>query len=246
MSLFLFFILAIFSSSNAKTCNHPFEETPGGKCLFNPMGVLELTWDEGQRICRWMNENGHLVEFQSYEELQDVTGYLNEHYGSCSHWPSVEWMDKERDNVLPILCEMPPRAQCPPEFIPVGETCYYLGNTTFTWDNAQEFCKVLAPHGKLAELETTEEIYAVTEFLLSNGNDRHYRIGAEERGQDNSYEWASSGKPVFVTNWYNGYAPDSGTDDTILLNYSFKYRWNDSPRTNSYYVLCEADPADLS
>ncbi|CAG0902538.1 unnamed protein product [Cyprideis torosa] len=223
MSLFLFFIFAIFSSSNAKTCDHPFEETPGGKCLFNPMGVLELTWDEGQRICRWMNENGHLVEFQSYEELQDVTGYLNEHYGSCSHWPSggvwigavevadtnefiwqstnstvavanwiqgqpnsptsgdaammscefaFEWMDKERDNVLPILCEMPPRAQCPPEFTPVGETCYYLGDTPTTWETAQEVCSILAPNGKLAELETAEEIYAVTEFLISNGNDR--------------------------------------------------------------------------
>ncbi|CAG0907885.1 unnamed protein product [Cyprideis torosa] len=81
-------ILGISSNSNAKTCDHPFEETPGGKCLFNPMGVLRVTWDEGQRICRWLNENGHLVEFNTYEELQDVTSYLNEHYGSCSNWPS--------------------------------------------------------------------------------------------------------------------------------------------------------------
>ncbi|CAG0892803.1 unnamed protein product [Cyprideis torosa] len=180
----------------AKTCDHPFEETPGGKCLFNPMGVLQVTWDEGQRICRWMNENGHLVEFQSYDELQDVTSYLKEHYGSCSHWSSVQWMDRERDNVLPILCEIPPRWKCPSTFSPVGGTCYYIGKSLLPWDAAQEFCHSLAPNGKLAELETVEEIYAVTEFLMKNGNNRH--------------------------------------------------RWNDSPRTDSAYELCEADPADLS
>ncbi|CAG0906089.1 unnamed protein product, partial [Cyprideis torosa] len=159
-----------------------------------------------------------------------------------------EWLDKERDTMLPILCEMPPRAQCPPEFIPVGETCYYLGDTANPWETAQEICSILSPNGKLAELETTEEIYAVTEFLLSNGNDRHYWIGAEERGRDNEYVWASSGKPVLVTNWFNGYAPDSGTDDAIfLLAGTAEYRWNDCPRTcGNIYELCEADPADLS
>ncbi|CAG0911004.1 unnamed protein product, partial [Cyprideis torosa] len=114
-------------------------------------------------------------------------------------------------------------------------------------ESAQEFCKVLAPHGKLAELETAEEIYAVTEFLLSNGNDRDYWIGAEERGINQYYEWASSGKTVFVTNWNFNYSPESGTDNTIYLVQGIhKYRWDDASRTNSYYELCEADPADLS
>ncbi|CAG0910080.1 unnamed protein product, partial [Cyprideis torosa] len=151
-------------------------------------------------------------------------------------------MDKERDTMLPILCETPPRAQCPPEFTPVGETCYYLGDTRNPWETAEEICSILAPNGKLAELETTEEIYAVTEFLLSNGNDRGYWIGAEERGEDEYYEWASSGKPVFVTNWYKGYGPDPGTDLTAGIH---KYRWNDCPKTCTAYELCEADPADL-
>ncbi|CAG0908302.1 unnamed protein product [Cyprideis torosa] len=52
------------------------------------MELIQVTWDQGQRICRWIHENGHLVEFQSYEEMLDVTGYLNERYGSCSNWPS--------------------------------------------------------------------------------------------------------------------------------------------------------------
>ncbi|CAG0909540.1 unnamed protein product [Cyprideis torosa] len=160
---------------------------------------------------------------------------------------SFRWMDEERDNVLPILCEMPPRAQCPPEFTPVGETCYYLGDTPTDWETAQEICSILAPNGKLAELETVEEIYAVTEFLLNNGNGRNYWIGAEERGVDEYYEWASSGKTVFVTNWWHSYSPNSEMDDAIYLAAGIhKYRWDDCSRTCTGYELCEADPADLS
>ncbi|CAG0892262.1 unnamed protein product [Cyprideis torosa] len=302
MFLFLIIALAIISTSNAITCDHPFEETPGGKCLFNPMGALRLTWDEGQRICRWLNENGRLVEFYSYEELQDVTSYLNENYAQCSQWPSggpwmgavgipgtnkfiwqstnstvvvanwiegepksssdspavavmmncefaFKWMVNERGNVLPILCEIPPRrAACPAPFTRVGNTCYNITGKSSTWVNAQKSCKALAPNGKLAELETVEEIYAVTDYMLKNGNNRDYWIGAEERGRNGEYVWASSGKPVVVTNWHYDYVPDSRTDDTIYVigRSSYIYRWNDATRTATPYELCEADPADLS
>ncbi|CAG0892802.1 unnamed protein product [Cyprideis torosa] len=291
-------ILFLRSDRNFKTCDHPFEETPGGKCLFNPMGLIQATWDEGQRVCRWIHENGHLVEFQTYEEMLDVTGYLNEHYGSCSNWPSggpwigaievadtndfiwysnnstvlidnwateqpnsptfgdaammtcefsFEWLDKERDNVLPILCEMPPRSKCPEAFTPVGDTCYYLGDAATNWETAQEFCKVLTTNGKLAEFETAEEIYAVTDFLINNAPpNRNYWMGAEERGVNEDFYWVSSGKPMLAMNWRGGNGFEGNTNDTMFLEYGTNYRWNDWPRTNSAYELCEADPADLS
>ncbi|CAG0901774.1 unnamed protein product [Cyprideis torosa] len=310
MFLVLLVILIVSFSCNAKTCVNPFEETPGGQCIFNPGRIFRVTWDEGQKICRWFNENATLVEFHSYEDFADVKQFLENQDTDCSHWapgagpwigakevgntnnftwlsnkspimddnwtvgqpnsPTAEdavmmscefgfrFLDKQRDNELPILCQMPPKKKeeapkpppfCPASFTRVGNTCYYIRNTGYenNWDNAQKSCKALAPNGKLAELETVEEIYAVTDFLLKNGNGHHYWIGAEEHGREKEYVWASSGKPVLVTNWYNGYSPDQTTDDVILLlGGSYKYRWNDWGRTNSLYELCEADPADLS
>ncbi|CAG0898755.1 unnamed protein product [Cyprideis torosa] len=214
MFLFLILILAISSSSNAKTCDLPFEETPGGKCLFNPMELIQATWDQGQRICRWIHENGHLVEFQSYEEMLDVTGYLNERYGSCSNWPSGGvWIGAV-------------------EVADTNEFIWQSTNSTVVVANWIQGQPNSPTSGDAAMMNC--------EFLS-------YWIGAEERGTNQYYEWASSGKTVFVTNWWYGYSPDSGTDDTIVLAAGIhKYRWEDAPRTFSYYELCEADPADLS
>ncbi|CAG0901594.1 unnamed protein product [Cyprideis torosa] len=297
------------SGCNAKTCVNPFEETPGGQCIFNPGRIFRVTWDEGQKICRWFNENATLVEFHSYNDFADVKKFLEKQDADCSHWapgagpwigakevgntnnftwlsnkspimddnwtvgqpnsPTAEdavmmscefgfrFLDKQRDNELPILCQMPPKKQeeapkpppfCPASFTRVRNTCYYIGNHPTNWDYAQKNCKALAPNAKLAELETVEEIYAITEFMLKNGNNRYYWIGAEERGSNNEYVWAFSGKPVFVTNWWGSYVPDSRTDDAIHLTHTTtpKYRWNDYPRTTSFYELCEADPEDLS
>ncbi|CAG0899582.1 unnamed protein product [Cyprideis torosa] len=72
----------------ANLCDHPFQETPGGKCLFNPKVILRGTWEEGQQICSWLNENSRLVEIRGYEELEDVTSYLLENDADCSQWPS--------------------------------------------------------------------------------------------------------------------------------------------------------------
>ncbi|CAG0908558.1 unnamed protein product, partial [Cyprideis torosa] len=67
-----------------------------------------------------------------------------------------EWMDKQQNTKLPFLCETTPKATCPSEFTPIGDSCYYFGTSTMPWDTAQEVCRTLAPNGKLVEMETAE------------------------------------------------------------------------------------------
>ncbi|CAG0906156.1 unnamed protein product, partial [Cyprideis torosa] len=67
-----------------------------------------------------------------------------------------EWMDKQQNTKLPFLCEMTPKATCPSQFTPIGDSCYYFGTSTMPWDTAQEVCRTLAPNGKLVEMETAE------------------------------------------------------------------------------------------
>ncbi|CAG0908384.1 unnamed protein product, partial [Cyprideis torosa] len=126
---------------------------------------------------------------------------------------------------------------------------YYIGDTAASWDLAQEFCSVLAPNGKLIELETLEEIYLVTEFLNDNSDpSREYWAGAEERLRSGDFDWVSSDKPVVITNWFNGIPFDTDTDDAVYLLNGISYgrgRWSWAPKSYSYYELCEADPADL-
>ncbi|CAG0904892.1 unnamed protein product, partial [Cyprideis torosa] len=235
------------------TCDHPFQETPGGKCIFSPKEILQGSWDEAQQICGFLKKDSRLLEFRTADELLDVTSYLSQNDADCSRWPSgmrmnidkynviksvsatslgiltkfyfsgggpwigaievgntnqfiwssdnstvvvenwvqgqpnspssgdgammsceftFEWMDKSRDTVLPVLCEVEPRAKCPAQFTAVGDTCYYLGNSSIDWNAAQDYCGILAPNGKLVELETLEEIYLLTEFLNKNSPDR--------------------------------------------------------------------------
>ncbi|CAG0906598.1 unnamed protein product, partial [Cyprideis torosa] len=161
---------------------------------------------------------------------------------------TFEWMDRARDTQLPVLCEMTPRAKCPEQFTEVGDSCYYVGNSAVHWDAAQDYCRILAPNGKLVELETIEEMYLVQDFLNENGDSsRDYWTGAEEQGRDDEYFWASSGKPVIITNWYSGYSPDSGTDGAVyLMSDPYRRRWNAIAKSYANaYELCEADPADL-
>ncbi|CAG0904893.1 unnamed protein product, partial [Cyprideis torosa] len=162
--------------------------------------------------------------------------------------PAVQWIDKSPNTELAVLCELPARPKCPEQFTEVGDSCYYLGNSAIDWNAAQDYCSILAPNGKLVELETLEEMYLVQDFLNENGDSsRAYWTGAEEQGRNDEYFWASSGKPVIITNWYSGYSPDSGTDDAVyLLDGSYRRRWNDLPKSYiGVYELCEADPADL-
>ncbi|CAG0910024.1 unnamed protein product [Cyprideis torosa] len=157
-------------------------------------------------------------------------------------------MDKSRDTVLPVLCEVEPRAKCPAQFTAVGDTCYHLGFSSTTWDLAQDYCHSLAPNGKLIELETLEEIYLVTEFLNNNSDpSREYWAGAEDREGHDGFYWASSDKPVVITNWWSGITFDKDKDDAVHLGRgdNHGWRWNDNPKSTSRYELCEANPADL-
>ncbi|CAG0896425.1 unnamed protein product [Cyprideis torosa] len=384
-----FWIAPSSGDASSTLCEHPFQQTEGGKCLLLSKRLVTGSWAEAQEICRWMNKDGRLAEFHSIEQIQDAKEYLTKDDPHCKSWPShfssitttnttsrgqignkgetrgrrrdrrrrgdegiegmvreyqndpemsgsgsyvgagggwrgrkekrrpevrvgspladagpwigavelgvsnqfvwystntsvglgdwihgqpnsrasgdrvvmacefrYEWMDKQRDTKLPFLCEMTPKATCPSQFTPIGDSCYYFGTSTMPWDTAQEVCRTLAPNGKLVEMETAEELYELTNFLMdfhTIGNP-HYWIGAQEQGYSGHYRWASSGKPVITTNWYANYSAAEGRKDDVVIfwrdgdyywigaqehGYSGHYRWASSGKpviTTNWYA----------
>ncbi|CAG0908734.1 unnamed protein product [Cyprideis torosa] len=97
-------------------------------------------------------------------------------------------------------------------------------------------------------METAEELYELTNFLMDfDFPSSNYWIGAQEQGYSGHYRWASSGKPVINTNWFANYtASDGRENDVVVFWRSCDWHWNDEPKTNTRYELCEADPADLT
>ncbi|CAG0880835.1 unnamed protein product [Cyprideis torosa] len=60
---------------------------------------------------------------------------------------------------------------CPPPFFKLGYSCYvfHRGLAKRSWKDSAEFCRRLAPHGKLAEFETFSEYYTMQQYLIKDG-----------------------------------------------------------------------------
>ncbi|CAG0897208.1 unnamed protein product [Cyprideis torosa] len=205
-------------------CDPPFTAANGGHCYFPSYDQLVTTFKGAQLVCSWLHPNGKLAEFETLQELLDVTSFLN-HDTSTYDWASpgpwigavekgntkefvwhssneplevgnwaksrhdsttsgdgvaldasenFQWIEVDSQKTLPILCEIPPNPppvvlKCPYKFFPLGESCYrVVTDLQLTWDEAQSYCKSVANGGKLAELETHEEIVLVTTHLAEN------------------------------------------------------------------------------
>ncbi|CAG0900873.1 unnamed protein product [Cyprideis torosa] len=93
--------------------------------------------------------------------------------------------------------------ECPSGFVSVGHSCYAVFDEwSRTWDSAQAFCKAKAAGGRLAELETKEEIARLKDHLKGNGYYcKVYWIGGEEVGDTNTFAWASTGQRIGDSDW---------------------------------------------
>ncbi|XP_018519305.2 oxidized low-density lipoprotein receptor 1 [Lates calcarifer] len=83
-------------------------------------------------------------------------------------------------------------AQCPPDWLANGRSCYTLRRGGLTWSEALRSCKRLAAGSHLADLKTPEDVLYVSSHLLSHNNllllwtglnDQQVRRGTEENRQ---------------------------------------------------------------
>ncbi|CAG0891462.1 unnamed protein product [Cyprideis torosa] len=136
---------------------------------------------------------------------------------------------------------------CPTGFIPLGESCYAFGEEQgMDWYDSQTYCGSLAPGGKLIEIETAEEFYAVFTYIRENQRVwcGEYWIGAQERGyENNNFEWASTRWPVLFYNWWYDQPNDSRAGDAIVVSSHQDWQWGDTGTLYDYACqLCEAPP----
>uniref|UniRef100_A0A4W6D7P2 C-type lectin domain-containing protein n=1 Tax=Lates calcarifer TaxID=8187 RepID=A0A4W6D7P2_LATCA len=61
-------------------------------------------------------------------------------------------------------------AQCPPDWLANGRSCYTLRRGGLTWSEALRSCKRLAAGSHLADLKTPEDVLYVSSHLLSHNN----------------------------------------------------------------------------
>lgn len=85
-------------------------------------------------------------------------------------------------NPTSALCEAdhdepPPPTECPDGYELIGEGCYAFAKMKreawSTWEDGQEFCAESVFGGKLATLNTQDDVERVTEYLLSMYPDNH-------------------------------------------------------------------------
>ncbi|CAG0889525.1 unnamed protein product [Cyprideis torosa] len=164
---------------------------------------------------------------------------------------NFEWQDVAAEVNLSFLCEIPPNAPtvaltCPEGFILLGESCYAVNTENMSWDDSQTYCGSLAPGGKLIEIETAEEFYAVFTYLRENPPwlCDGYWIGAEEREGSNYFEWASTRWPVLFYNWQPNEPDDSPAGDALWVYCSVDWQWGDRNKSWGFRQICEAPPTE--
>ncbi|CAG0907278.1 unnamed protein product [Cyprideis torosa] len=158
--------------------------------------------------------------------------------------------EKERDALKRQLEERKEEQpmECPSGFVSVGHSCYAVfdkASDARSWDAAQAFCKAKAAGGRLAELETKEEITRLKDHLKGNGYECwSYWIGGEEVGDTNTFAWASTGQRIGDSDWRSGMPNLSGLGDAIFLFCSENWQWADDPRSASRRFICEVPVTD--
>ncbi|CAG0895499.1 unnamed protein product [Cyprideis torosa] len=229
-------------------CDPPFKAVEGGYCYFLAFDQMSTSWRGAQLVCSWLHPDSRLAEFETLNELVDATLFLT--MEKSNPWTQLEWIDANNETSLPFLCEIeanpPPIAwRCPEGFFRLANSCYAYGDTEqLNWWDAQSYCGSLTAGGRLAEIETVEELSLLTAHLAENPTancDRGYFIGAEDVGSNNHYKWASSGTPVAFYSWFPGQPNNDGADDAIAIWCNYNFEWIDANNETSLPFLCEIE-----
>ncbi|CAG0910036.1 unnamed protein product, partial [Cyprideis torosa] len=139
-----------------------------------------------------------------------------------------------------------PGKSCPNEFHRFGNTCYYLSTLKAPWDTAQEICKLLAPEGKLVEMNEEMTMYLVTGYISGRFEGTSSTIapiwtGGIRNADSAGFQWASEEKEVKFMNWGQT-RPKNETDEIqgILIDCENGCTWATDDITKSYTFMCQS------
>ncbi|GJQ67277.1 putative C-type lectin [Trypoxylus dichotomus] len=134
---------------------------------------------------------------------------------------------------------------CPPDFIRLGNKCYFFSNTSVKWDDAFFNCNDM--HSTLAIIRSKYQHKLLRNVLTSNSKySAHLErwIGGRYDWTKHEWLWGASGKPID----YNGFPTPPPTNITvmesfqwhcIILDPKMKYSWNHKSCYEQKQYVCQ-------
>ncbi|XP_071549701.1 C-type lectin galactose-binding isoform-like [Panulirus ornatus] len=110
---------------------------------------------------------------------------------------------------------------CPDNFILIGFGCYSFPSFETTWDDANEYCKFMAPPGTiggLAHIEDCTQHANLWKHIEAQPDGKvNYWIGGKDEEEEGTFRWVSTGFeiPSEVPFWYP-HQPDGWTSENAL------------------------------
>ncbi|XP_028441228.1 phosphatidylinositol phosphatase PTPRQ isoform X2 [Perca flavescens] len=102
-------------------------------------------------------------------------------------------------------------AQCPPDWLADGRSCYTVRRTGLTWSDAQHRCRGLAAGSHLADLKTLEDLLFISSHLRSHNNLLLLWTGLNDQQEEGKPLW-SDGSVYNLTNTMMSLLPANQTD----------------------------------
>ncbi|CAO1308531.1 unnamed protein product [Diamesa hyperborea] len=130
-------------------------------------------------------------------------------------------------------------AMCPPDFIKIGNECYYLSDKTESWLDAHFECK--DRNSKLAEpLKFADK--KIRKYLTNKDLNKGEKwIGGMYNWERMKWQWGYNGKAMTYQSFSN--MGDKTNEELkfhcTTLNPEFSYKWSSKMCTEKHYFICQ-------
>jgi len=148
--------------------------------------------------------------------------------------------------VSPETCEKSTGPVWNMPFVKLGPKRYYIGHFfKANWYKSQQYCRFHGMH--LASIESKEENAVLEKHVneIGLGTD-HFWTSGTDQGEEGTFVWFSTGKPITFTNWNagepNNFKYENGEEEHCLelWNRDAKgLKWNDTPCSFETFFICE-------
>ena len=133
----------------------------------------------------------------------------------------------------------PKDSSCPDGWSEFYYGCYFIPPGLMNYDVAVANCKIMG--AKLAEPIDPQVDLAIANLVtFKTGSHERYWLGINDREENNTWVYESSGEPVKYTNWLKGQPDHYRERNCVEVNYGkTKKKWNDARCRFKKRSVCE-------
>ncbi|CAL4147804.1 unnamed protein product, partial [Meganyctiphanes norvegica] len=138
----------------------------------------------------------------------------------------------------------PLRYMCPPNFLRLGNGCYYFGSEMATWHDAHFACR--DRDSQLITLETQWEDLTIRHYLNKPEFARLNRwLGGIYNWSTRRWMWGPSGEAMPYLGFLTSIPPESSRWHCVFMAPTLNYRWNHELCTTQMHFICEAPQSKI-